>query len=87
MQEALMLSKCANPVCMARFHYLHEGKIFNIEITTWSAHSEEMSLHRIEHYWLCEACAKVYRVGLANGTVSIHLLHRELPSKVESGRN
>ena len=31
-QEASpMLSKCANPACLARFHYLHQGRIFKIE--------------------------------------------------------
>ena len=26
-----MLSKCANPACDAKFHYLHEGKIYRID--------------------------------------------------------
>ena len=26
-----MLSKCANPACQAKFHYLHEGKIYRID--------------------------------------------------------
>ena len=26
-----MLSKCANPACEAKLHYLHEGKIFRID--------------------------------------------------------
>ena len=26
-----MLSKCANPACDAKLHYLHEGKIFRID--------------------------------------------------------
>ncbi len=26
-----MLSKCANPACDARLHYLHQGKIFRID--------------------------------------------------------
>lgn len=26
-----MLSKCANPACDAKLHYLHEGRIFRID--------------------------------------------------------
>jgi hypothetical protein len=26
-----VLSKCANPACEAKFHYLHEGKIYRID--------------------------------------------------------
>lgn len=26
-----MLSKCANPACEAKLHYLHEGKIYRID--------------------------------------------------------
>jgi hypothetical protein len=27
-----MLSKCANPACSANFRYLHEGRLFHVEI-------------------------------------------------------
>ncbi len=27
-----MLSKCANPACTAKLHYLHEGKIFRVDM-------------------------------------------------------
>ncbi len=27
-----MLSKCANPSCTAKLHYLHDGKIFRVDI-------------------------------------------------------
>ena len=27
-----MLSKCANPACEAKFHYLHDGKIYRIDV-------------------------------------------------------
>lgn len=33
-----MLSKCANPACDAKLHYLHEGRIFRID-TESLAHS------------------------------------------------
>lgn len=27
-----MLAKCANPACAAKLHYLHEGKIFRVDM-------------------------------------------------------
>ena len=27
-----MLSKCANPECSAKFRYLHDGKVFRLEL-------------------------------------------------------
>ena len=27
-----MLSKCANPDCSAKFRYLHDGKVFRVEL-------------------------------------------------------
>jgi hypothetical protein len=32
-----MLAKCANPACSATFHYLHEGKLFPVELRSDSA--------------------------------------------------
>jgi len=72
-----MLSKCANPTCSARFLYLNEGKIFNVEsgIT-----SEGTRLnHRIEHFWLCGNCARTLRVVRENREITVRPLHLALP--------
>jgi hypothetical protein len=74
-----MLSKCANPACLARFHYLHEGRIFKIEMGAVASGSDSSPAHRIEHFWLCERCAQTLKVVLANGVVTTHPLHRALP--------
>jgi hypothetical protein len=74
-----VLSKCANPACLARFRYLHEGRIFNIETGTASAESDRSPLHKIEHFWLCERCAQVFELVLENGVVITRPLHLELP--------
>jgi hypothetical protein len=76
-QEASMLSKCANPACSARFRYLHEGRIFNIEITTPAT---DPPMHRLEHYWLCGCCAKSLKVVLYKGVATTRPLHLELPA-------
>ncbi len=57
-----MVSKCANPECSTPFHYLRDGKIFQLE--TGDSGSPEPHLlsarrgaHRFEHFWLCGPCA------------------------------
>lgn len=73
-----MLSKCANPLCFARFRYLHEGRIFNIELKT---DSSNYSLQpRIEHFWLCESCAQVLKVVCEDGDVTTRPRYLALPA-------
>ncbi len=58
-----MLSKCANPRCTTPFRYLHDGKLFRVEIpaTTHNASSPAESARkppwRTEYFWLCNACS------------------------------
>jgi hypothetical protein len=73
-----VLSKCANPVCLARFRYLHEGRIFNLETGAVSSDSNGSPTQRIEHFWLCERCAQTLTVVLDNGVVSTRPLRLEL---------
>jgi hypothetical protein len=42
-----MLAKCSNPACSATFHYLHEGKLFPIELRSDSA----IVASSTEGYW------------------------------------
>ena len=65
-----MLSKCANPTCFARFRYLHEGRIFNIEIKAASETDPARFKDKVEHFWLCESCARVLKVVWDNGAVT-----------------
>ncbi len=73
-----MLSKCANPTCLSRFRYLHEGRIFNIVMAALSSESNRAATRKIEHFWLCERCAQTFTVVLENGLVSTRPLHLEL---------
>jgi hypothetical protein len=60
-----MLSKCANPGCSTPFLYLHEGKLFRMEIeagdddgANFGADPEiRKSSRQIEFFWLCDRCA------------------------------
>ncbi len=72
-----MLSKCANPVCLARFLYLSQGRIFNIQIESSVTESRPPS-NKIEHFWLCESCARVMRVVRENGVVITRPLFLQL---------
>jgi hypothetical protein len=74
-----MLSKCANPACLARFRYLHEGRIFNIEVPNGRAATGPSSVTRIEHYWLCSECSRTWKVSRRNGEAAIEPRHLELP--------
>lgn len=60
-----MVSKCANPHCIAIFRYFHIGRLFRIETSSGMERRRSMGqdealgrpLRRIEFYWLCENCA------------------------------
>ena len=62
-----MISKCANPECSQPFHYLREGRLFQVTrdhagrlLGGAFSISEGGPPHRMEHYWLCGACAQRY---------------------------
>jgi hypothetical protein len=60
-----MVSKCGNPACLARFRYLHEGRIFNIER---SVDPGESGQRRIELYWLCTECSRALKLVSDHGS-------------------
>ena len=73
-----MVSKCANPACLARFRYLHEGQIFNIER---SVDARESGQHCIELYWLCMECSRALKlVSDDNSGVVIRPRYPQLPA-------
>jgi hypothetical protein len=58
-----MLYKCANEACHTSFRRLREGKLFRVETEyfadrrTSPPSRKNRPSRRIEHYWLCDACA------------------------------
>jgi len=54
-----MLSKCANPTCTNPFHYLREGKLYQMETGVGAPQivGGKKPQHRIEYFWLCNQCA------------------------------
>jgi hypothetical protein len=75
-----MLSKCANPACSAPFHYLREGKLFQIDARAFPG-SEEVAerkpVQRVEYFWLCGSCAEVMTLGFERGKGVITLALNE----------
>lgn len=74
-----MVSKCANPACMAPFRYLHEGRIFSVR----SDSAETVVEHAVERYWLCSTCSDRMTLVLQRGKVTI----RALAAIPEAGMN
>ena len=64
-----MLSKCLNPACNETFRYLSEGRIFNLELTTYEE-PDRVPSHRVERYWLCRKCAMTMAVVVEDGRVT-----------------
>jgi hypothetical protein len=58
-----VLHKCANPACSAKFRYVQQGRLFEVETQYFGSpfvdergKSREARKH-VEHYWLCDRCA------------------------------
>jgi hypothetical protein len=80
--EAAMVSKCANPSCLAPFRYLHEGRIFTVRASA-AEHRHEVSDAIVERYWLCSSCSNSMTLVLQSGKV----LLRSLAAIPEAGIN
>lgn len=81
-----MLSKCANPVCFARFHTLRRGRLFKVELNAIRSGYGSSCL-RTEYFWLCEDCARVMKVVWHDGAVDTHPLHLELTAGAGVGND
>ena len=61
-QGVVVLNKCANPVCSAQFRYLHQGKLFEVEVQyaeslTSGQTKPGNGKGHAERCWLCDECA------------------------------
>ncbi len=88
-----MLSKCANPTCAAPFHYLRDGKLFQIDsrFGTRASPSGPQLLGkkpagRIEYFWLCNACSSTMTLAYerGKGVVAVPLVKAPTPEAVAS---
>lgn len=79
-----MLSKCANPGCTAPFHYLREGKLFQIDARAFDGCEDatrKKAVQRVEYFWLCGTCAEVMTLGFerGKGVITVALAPAEIP--------
>jgi hypothetical protein len=67
-----MLSRCANSNCSKPFLRLREGKLFLVETDRLMKAGESavppfvrarQQQRCVEHYWLCDECAKVWTLA------------------------
>lgn len=82
-----MLSKCLNSHCSATFRYFGQGRLSRIDFTearrknvlasTKISRSQHSETYPVEHFWLCENCAKTMAIELSNeGEVRVVSLER-----------
>ncbi len=63
-----MVSKCANPDCSSTFHYLRDGRLFQIPAFDRAKRfrkntaKPESSPSRDEFFWLCGDCCKAFTI-------------------------
>ncbi len=67
-----MLSKCANPGCTATFLYLHQGKLFRLNVgndvpVSSSVPQKAKTASHVEFFWLCSDCASELTVDYDEG--------------------
>jgi hypothetical protein len=69
-----MLAKCTNPSCSVEFRYLHEGKLFRLEVQPLL---NSCRARTVEYFWLCSPCSEEMTLRLAqNGQVMAIPLHQ-----------
>ena len=84
--EAVMVSKCANPACMAPFRYLHEGRIFTVG-ASGREHRHDGADPKVERYWLCSSCCDSMTLVLQRGKVTLRALAAIPEAGLKPGRS
>jgi hypothetical protein len=73
-----MLAKCANPACSAPFRYLHEGKLFRLDLGAGPPSSDGRIPRQLQYFWLCERCARTMTLEMHGGQVSARPLQEAI---------
>lgn len=79
--------KCANPACAAAFHWLAGGRFYRFRPGALTPSNKDQVARGAEatpvvkHFWLCESCSQVYKLGYEEGCgVLVKLNCLELPA-------
>ena len=65
-----MLAKCLNPACDAKFQYLNQGRVFNIETAVPGDEVKQTTARSSDCFWLCGSCCLTMKVIVDNGFVT-----------------
>jgi hypothetical protein len=81
-----MLAKCANPSCTTPFHYLRDGRLFQMETGLGGPQTvgDKKPIHRIEYFWLCSRCANEMTVAYEPGKGVITVPHAQARGAIAS---
>jgi len=76
-----MVGRCANPQCRANFRYLHDGRIFAIDVPAARFHhsGELPTVARppcVQYFWLCGECLPYMTVEYDEASGSVSIRHR-----------
>ena len=79
-------ARCASPACPTTFDWRLEGKFFRFPLDqvfgpAGLGPSGELArnLHKVEHFWLCESCARVFTLVYEPGRGIVPRLLRPDP--------
>lgn len=84
-----MLSKCANPRCGARFHYLNIGRLFVLRSRKSRASDQPSSdaegeFEPIRYFWLCAACSQTLTIQ-ASGSGRMRIAPKQMSAGASGG--
>jgi len=71
-----MLAKCANPTCSTPFRYLHEGKLFRLDLGAGPPSRDTRIPRQLQYFWLCDRCARTMTLEMCAGKVLARPLSR-----------
>jgi hypothetical protein len=58
----IMLDKCLNPACSAKFHTLRDGRVFVKEVDVGFDEGGKEHSHKPAYFWLSGACCRTMTV-------------------------
>jgi hypothetical protein len=72
-----VVSHCSNPDCLKPLDYLREGRIyvFDLPDPNIPAVNNGDSVRRLEHFWLCGPCHRMFTLEHVRGE-GIRIVHR-----------
>jgi len=66
-----MVDKCANSKCPQELRYLRDGKLFVFEVGGGRSVYGHALTRRLEHFWLCSACATRFTLKLGSRGIQL----------------